>query len=208
MIPKLIHQIHMGNSSLNEFELAWQESWREYNPDFEHVFWQDEDVDQFLTTMSEENQKIFHSCKTFSEKSDVLRFEIVNKFGGIYCDTDFECLKPIAPFIKDRDFVICRQNPHGPTIAGGWFASTPNHPILNKLVNGMPERIRTHGHKDAVEKLGPRYVTDVIGSKNALEPKYLYPYLWWEKDRANENFRKTCPEAYAVHHWRMSWKNE
>lgn len=34
---------------------------------------------------------------------------------------------------------------------------------------------------------------------------YIYDNGSTDKSRRNENFKKTSPESYAVHHWRGSW---
>ena len=41
-IPKVIHQIHLGDKPLSDQELKWQKTWKDYNPDWEFIFWDDE----------------------------------------------------------------------------------------------------------------------------------------------------------------------
>ena len=41
-IPKVIHQIHLGDKPLSDQELKWQKTWKKYNPDWEFIFWDDE----------------------------------------------------------------------------------------------------------------------------------------------------------------------
>lgn len=38
------------------------------------------------------NQIAYSSAKNWGMKSDILRYEILQKFGGVYIDTDYECL--------------------------------------------------------------------------------------------------------------------
>jgi len=58
---------------------------------------------------------------------------------------------------------------------------------------------------------GPRCITECLGidkgepDGRSSSSKTVYPYDWREKHRANENFRQTHPEAYAVHHWAKTW---
>ena len=94
-IPKVIHQIHLGDKPLSDQELKWQKTWKDYNPDWEFIFWDDErlrDVDII-------NQEYLDDCDNYSMKSDILRFDILYQFGGLYIDTDFECLKSLDPFL-------------------------------------------------------------------------------------------------------------
>tara|TARA_R110001592_G_scaffold321636_1_gene600223 strand:- start:6647 stop:10270 length:3624 start_codon:yes stop_codon:yes gene_type:complete len=199
-IPKIIHQIHLGNKPLSDEELFWQDSWKKHHPDWEYILWDDERV----STLKMENEKAFVACKNFSEQSDVLRFELLNQFGGLYVDTDFECLKNVENFFMEKDFVICKQTKN--SLCGAFMACIPGHPFIKKLIEDLPARMVTHGHKDfglatAAIKYGPEYINDTLGVGIGMEPYYVYPYLWFENHRRSENFRETSPESYAVHHW-------
>lgn len=207
MIPKIIHQIHLGNSLLSEQELYWQKTWKDKNPDWSHVLWDDAKVEKDLEITHPE---VFQNCKSFSEKSDVLRFEILYQFGGLYIDTDFECLKNIDPLFQDREIVLFRQQPK--KICGAFFGASKHNANVKALIDGLPESKEKFGdHRNADIKYGPAYVTRTLGLDVSLpdgqgsDKKTVYPYLWMEKDRKNEDFTKTHPEAYAVHHWNGSW---
>ena len=39
--------------------------------------------------------------KILGEKSDIFRYEILYRFGGVYVDTDFECIKPFECFAQN-----------------------------------------------------------------------------------------------------------
>ena len=49
-----------------------------------------------LKLMILKNQKAYSSAKNWGMKSDILRYEILQKFGGVYIDTDYECLQNIG----------------------------------------------------------------------------------------------------------------
>ena len=94
-IPKVIHQIHLGEKPLSDQELKWQKTWKDYNPDWKFILWDDER----LKGIGIINQEYLDDCDNYSMKSDILRFDILYQFGGLYIDTDFECLKPLDPFL-------------------------------------------------------------------------------------------------------------
>ena len=105
-IPKIIHQIHLGDKPLSDQELKWQKTWRDYNPDWEFIFWNDErlkDIDII-------NKNALKYCKSIASKVDIIRCEIIYKLGGLYVDTDFECLKSINPFLHNKDFQLALNN--------------------------------------------------------------------------------------------------
>lgn len=205
-IPKIIHQIHLGGKDLPDKEKRWRDTWIKLNPSWKYIMWNDSKVKNDLNITYPE---ILEACESFSEKSDILRFEILNQYGGLYIDTDFECLKPIDPIFENKELVLFKQAPK--KICGAFFGATKNNKDVKKLIDGLPKRQATHGNKIADCKYGPVYVTEIIGHEKAQEDgsqsskKTVYPYMWWEKNRAKEDFSKTHPEAYAVHHWGGSW---
>ena len=209
-IPKVIHQIYIGEKRIPDQQLIWQRTWKDYNPGWQFIFWDDAK----LKNIGFINKDAFKYCKSIASKVDLIRYEIIYKFGGLYIDTDFECLKSIDSFFHDKDFIACRQNPSGPTVANGFIAATPQHRIIEKLINDTPKRCVTHKSKGCVEKFGPRFLTDVIDeiygsefkySKN-FDPKNIYPYMWTKRHSLNDDFKKIYPESYAVHHWSKSWQ--
>lgn len=203
MIPKTIHQIHLGGKPLSDKESEWQATWQQYNPEWEMILWDEERVSQSLNITYPE---IFESCLTFSEKSDILRFEILHQHGGLYIDTDFECLKPIDPIINGRELVVYREDDK--MTCGAFFASTCGNSHVKSLIDNLPIRARSHGHRDPAFKFGPQYLQVVLPDEVQTPLEYrkqVYPYMYDEMHRQGEDFRSTTPEAYAVHHWRISW---
>lgn len=202
-IPKVIHQIHLGDKPSSDQELKWQKTWKKYNPDWEFIFWDDEK----LKNINIINKKyVINDCDNYSMKSDILRFDILYQFGGLYIDTDFECLKPLDPFFDNREFIVCRQNPNESSICGAFFAATKHHPLVKKLVDGIRERSITHKAKHCVQKYGPTYITDLIDRSYSLDPEYVYPFMWDKKHSTEDDLNKIYPRAYAAHWWNTSWK--
>lgn len=225
LIPKIIHQVNIGSRNLNQTELEWQNSWKTLNPEWDFILWDDERVAKKLHITHPE---IYNRCENYSEKSDVLRFEILYQYGGLYVDTDFECLKPINDLMINRDIVLFLQQPE--KICGAFFAASKNNTHVKRLIDCLPSREKFHNRnrsrseeikeqwclsKEWVDnsdfKYGPSYITETLGiatgipDGSASTQKTVYPYLWKEMHRRHENFRNTHPEAYAVHHWNASW---
>lgn len=208
IIPKIFHQIHMGESSLSKQELYWQDTWKSKNPDWIHILWDDKKIKDNLKITYPE---ILESCENFSEKSDILRFEILYQFGGLYIDTDFECLKNINPLFEEKEIVLFHQEHK--KICGAFFGASKHNTDVKLLIDGLPSRKKSHGHKGANSdyKYGPAYITEKLGHEIGMPDgrdslkKTVYPYYWTEKSRREEDFSKTHPEAYAVHHWNGSW---
>jgi len=86
-LPKKIHQIWLGSPLPDKYR-EYTDSWKRFNPEWEYKLWTDgDDVDI-------PRRDLFDSIRNPGQKSDFLRYHILNQFGGLYVDTDFECLKP------------------------------------------------------------------------------------------------------------------
>lgn len=159
-------------------------------------------------------KEYFFGNYNYAFKSDLLRFTILKKMGGIYLDTDFEALRRLEPAYLCNEFLAAYQ-PNG-EIAVGFMAASPHNGFI------------THAHKSLLQSVekqfeigwpptnqpgmcGPEWFTKMYGQPHPGCSTYLftaeqfYPYSWLEKARRRENFKTTCPAAYAVHHWHGSW---
>jgi mannosyltransferase OCH1-like enzyme len=72
-------------------------------------------------------------------------------FGGVYVDTDLECLRSIEPLIEDADFFTVLR---GSGVADNYFfGAVPGHPILDR---GLDEIKPRKSYGDSKERTGPR----------------------------------------------------
>ena len=91
LIPKKIHQIWLGEKSIPKICKKWMNSWKDLNPQWEYKLWDEQNIQE----LNIENMNVYSKDFNPGYRSDILRYAILKKFGGIYVDTDFECLKPL-----------------------------------------------------------------------------------------------------------------
>lgn len=78
----------------------------------------------------------------FARASDMLRLLLVQKFGGVYSDLDYEIYNPskLINFMKKFDFIGGRENLGERSYYGNAFlAAKPNHPIINEAVKKLAD---------------------------------------------------------------------
>lgn len=78
----------------------------------------------------------------FARASDMLRLLLVQKFGGVYSDLDYEIYNPskLVNFMKRFDFIGGRENLGERSYYGNAFlAAKPNHPIINEAVKKLAD---------------------------------------------------------------------
>lgn len=215
MIPKKLHQIWIGDRNIPDEYSSYRQKFEKYFPEYEFILWDNESV---------KNIKIPDSLKEFYYddslhtvfKCDILRYLIVNTYGGLYFDIDFEPIKFFPDAFLQFEFLGARQN--NGEIAIGFFGSVKNSNILNKVINGLFDNIMfcKNDSKYKTEYIykmtGPEYFNNIVkqnlGVKDFVFTKeYFYPYWFTESSRKNEDFKITSPLSYAVHHWKSSWHN-
>ncbi len=199
MIPKTFHRIWLGDKPFPPEFAKFAQGWAWLHRDWQHCTWTDADIG-LLTDFP--NADLLPICKNAAQRSDVLRYEILWQQGGVYLDTDFECLKNIEPLLTG-EFVGAGEKPD--MLSAGFIACRPRHPLVGRVREKLRERLALPGHQ--AKTTGPGLLTEVwqeFKSDPAVVtygPELFYPYAFTEKHRRQEAF----PDAYAVHHWAGSW---
>lgn len=195
LIPKTFHQIWLGEKIPERF-VEWGKTWLKYNPQWQMKLWTEENLPR------SKYDNILTKCSSLTQKSNILRYEILYSEGGFYLDTDFQCLKSVDRLISNLSaFTFAQDNNvmNLGAIASGAVGATARHPFIKSLLDDLVNR------DPAVKgSMGPQMITDAIRhnpTMTVLPKKYAYPYLWNQPEKANANFTKEFPEAFAVHHW-------
>lgn len=132
-IPKIIHQIWLGSPLppvFGELTQTWKKmhlgrGWR-------YKLWTDEDV----KSMKLYNQQFYDATDNVGVKSDILRWEILYRYGGVYVDTDFECLQSLDALHYVYDFYTGIQplDTGALQLGAALCGSVPKHPILKHCI--------------------------------------------------------------------------
>jgi mannosyltransferase OCH1-like enzyme len=195
-IPRVLHRIWLGPAPLPEEHQAFGASWTRHHPDWEQRLWRDEDL-QGLDLPAE----IVARAETPAQLADVARLHILARHGGVYVDTDVECLRALDPLLKGLDFFAGFEAPGlvGTAILG----ARPEHPAFVRAAELVH---KTFGRSNLPSASGPAFFTHVLWDfpEVTLFPTpYFFPYSWSEPERRGERFEG----AYAVHHWTLSWRD-
>lgn len=139
-IPQIIHQIWIGNRPIPSKLQEYQKTWREQHPDWEYKMWTNEEVKNY-TFVNQELKFLFDQALTLGERVDVLRYDILYQYGGIYADCDCICLKPLDVFVYCYDFFAGMFPPMFATMETAVFlqncmiGAKPQHPVIKRLAS-------------------------------------------------------------------------
>jgi inositol phosphorylceramide mannosyltransferase catalytic subunit len=222
-IPRILHQVWLG-SPLPALMHQWALEWQEAHPEWDYWLWT-EAAYQAGTWRLEE---FHHHASKYAPghegqfRSDLLRYEILHQFGGVYLDTDMQCLRPLDELLEPEWEAFVGWEEPGQWLNNAVLGAWQAHEWLGELLEHLPGHIhrmhKQHGTKAKPNRLtGPKYVTPVTlnllekgGSQSPrveLLPKgVFFPYLWsevrrYDPSRPAKHWREHFPGSFAVHHW-------
>ncbi len=204
-IPKRIHQIWIGCPVPEELK-AYMQSWQDFHPDWEYYLWTDENVHKVKLY----NQEYYDQAENVGVKSDILKWELIYQFGGLYVDCDFECFRSMDLFNHTCDFYTGMQPlaTQFVQLGAALFAAAPGHIVLKHCI----ETIKDDWHrKGAPQKSGPVHFTRsfyaVAGKTGmvdiAFPATYFYPMYGMQTKTEIERWLRQG--SFAVHHWGRTW---
>lgn len=208
-IPKIIHHIWLG-SPLSEEHKRLRQTWIDHHPDWTCMLWTDHEIEELGLI----NKERYDVSTNYGEKSDIARYEILERFGGLYVDTDFECLKPFDVLHYYSDFYAGLTCEPALVAFNGLIGCCPGHPILRDCINTLKKC--PSQTSDILERTGPFFFTGRILANIACAGKivlfpatYFYPWPYYERfhNSPTEIESWIKPETMALHHWHASWMN-
>jgi mannosyltransferase OCH1-like enzyme len=210
-IPKVIHQIWIGGPLPEKYK-GLQKTWKEKNPDWEYRLWTDADLPNFPFT----DRARFERTISVGEKSDILRYDILLHYGGLYVDTDFECLKSFDPIHSTADFYAGLEaafyEDQAPAMGNALIASVPGHPILKYCLKEISKREPGTTPDEVQSVSGPGCLRKAFfkqsnqkGFRNIAFPyTFFYPIpSAHRRDVDREEWIE--PESFGIHYWDVSW---
>lgn len=99
MIPKIIHYCWFGKGLMPKSQKDCIKSWKKIMPDYKIMRWDESNFDIDFCEFSSAAYK----AKKYAFVADVARLFALNKYGGIYLDTDVEVFKKFDDYL-DADF--------------------------------------------------------------------------------------------------------
>jgi len=205
-IPKIIHMVWIGPKPFPHER--YRQTWADQHPDWEVRLWTDSNLPQLHN--AEVYERLSHL--PYAVRADLLRLELLARYGGLYTDADSTCLRPIDDLIADTTLFGMTGN--NGNVANGTLGATAGHPAYRALVDGAAWRY--HVLRTKPKNTDPGYeVFDLFGTR------YITPLL-----RAYDDFtqidggeqrgtrRLICvngidigPDTYIAHDNGSTWKN-
>jgi mannosyltransferase OCH1-like enzyme len=202
MIPKTIHQIWVGDFKIPLREQSLIEKLKESHSDYDHIFWTDELVlkNESILNMPEEVRKkydYFYQNKNYVECADILRIVVINRFGGLYLDVDWDVKNKLDYFLNFND-VYFHHDDNDLTIPNGIFFAQKNSDILKFCIDQIGQSYW----------YGPSWFGETIKQYFELPNETSHKRLRALLDNKNSLYYKFSDfeEQYAKHLSLYSWE--
>lgn len=213
-IPKIVHQIWRDD----DIPKRWQTSVasvKKHHAGWDYQLWTDK---RALAHVAERHPKLLPVYNGFSRdimRADVLRYVLMHDFGGMYCDLDFEFLRPWSYDGKQLVLSLERDKSYGDPnnqVANYFFASAPGHPlwrdILDEVISAPPV---VQNYLQIPSITGPGLVSRVFWKNcERYEPYVLTPRPTFSPFRSHTKGERAIllnsGVTYGLHWGSGSWK--
>jgi len=214
-IPRIVHQLWKDEN----VPARWREavsSVRRYHKGWEYRLWTDALIDDYMRTNHSRFYPVFAGMNRHIMRVDVFRYVLMHDFGGLYCDLDYEFVRPYdygdASVVFSLEYDVAFGDPVD-QVANFLFASVPGHPFWRDVLDNLQQH-PPHAAESADVCLvtGPWYLSGMffknrsrydgvrLTSKPVFSPRRI-------RGRRERKFYLNTGVTYGFHHGWGSWRD-
>ena len=186
-IPKIIHQLWIGNKAP---PTKFMDTWKNIHEKegFEYIRWTEKEMMKrgFVSELTDR----INSMEEINGKADIIRWELLYKYGGFFVDADAFCIEPVTYLINKYKA----------------FAGYENEKVRN--AGWAP----TNEYDDVLARTHPLIATGTM----AFPPKHELPRLaieWIKNNEISVNktgkraWRTVGPGLLTRLYWQQKWND-
>lgn len=160
MIPKIIHYCWFGKGEKSDLTRNCMASWIKFLPEYKIIEWNEDN-----TNIADEIPYVqeAYNSKKYAFVSDYFRLKALYEYGGVYMDTDYECIKPINDILQSGNFITGFESPG--MLLTAFIAVEKHNPIIKEFLDSY--RIRHF-----IEENGSYDLTPINEGFSKLLEKY------------------------------------
>lgn len=182
-IPNIIHQVWIGpHAPPWKWIDTFRKKFKSMFPEWEYYLWREEDI----ARLSLYNRDLYEAETRYSGKVNILRYELLYRFGGIYIDADMEWLNE-----KPLDELLLQTNPTAifagmeddRMYANSVIGASTAHPLLYYLIRLLRITFSETRHERKLPTWiasGPHFFSEALKPYGitAFPKDYFYPISW------------------------------
>mgnify|MGYP000064505590 FL=1 len=192
-IPKIIHQLWIGPK---ERPSKFMDTWKKNNPDFEYIFWNEEEIKKRNLKLQCVNQ--INLMQEINGKADIIRWEILYNYGGIFLDADSVSIAPLDDHLLSTKAFASFENETSrkglvATVAMGF---PKNHPLCLSAINWILKNNVVS--QRAWQTVGPGLITRLYKSFPDIT---IFPSYYFLPIHFSGNVYMGHGKVYAHQEW-------
>lgn len=203
MIPKVIHYCWFGKGDKPKLAQKCIESWKQLMPDYEIIEWNETNFDVKYNAYTQ----MCYEQKKYAFLSDYLRLLIVEKYGGIYLDTDVEAIRSFDELLNCGSFFGFETNEYVNT--GEGFGAEAHDYVVQKMLQEYDTLLDAkHGiigcprlNTDALLKMGLK----LNGKQQIINRTIIYPSDFFNPRNSVTGELKKTSNTFSIHWYSASW---
>lgn len=212
MIPKIIHYCWFGHNPIPENLQCYMTTWHKLMPHWEFREWNEENFDIGTAPLYARQA---YAAKKFAFVSDYVRLWALEKYGGIYLDTDVEVIKAFDNLLYDTAFIGFEESlAHLPgTCVMGCEAHCDWVIQMLKTYDNVTffDKEEQFDMTTNVQRLGAKMVENGLianGKEQYLDKwgLHVYTYDYFSPITSTRVMRKS-KNTFSIHHFASSWKD-
>ena len=129
-IPKNLHIIWVGDNPMPDYVMPNIEQWKHFMPDWNVRLWTNYDIN--VHEFPEDIVEKINESTIGAQKADIMRYFIVEKYGGFYMDTDTTPYRSLTPLTQlGFDLIVYHDNSvTWEYLCNSPFGASPHHPVV------------------------------------------------------------------------------
>ena len=170
-IPRLLHFICLDESNI----MSTINMWKTLMPSWIINIWSGKDIN--TNKFTKEQVELLNSIKQDEQKIEVMRYCVLEKYGGFFMDLNIvpnKSIEPLLTIFNDAQLLLCHElSLTWEYISNNFIACVPNHPVLKKACEMCYDAILNT--EDIQINTGPFLLGHAVASVKDSEKYFLLP---------------------------------
>jgi FkbM family methyltransferase len=148
-------------------------------------------------------ERYWPNANSGAQFADLLRLDVVYKWGGVYIDSDLLLLKPLDDLVSSYEFFVASED--GENLTNAVIGAAKDHPALRRLIEELLSN-EPDWSLPPNQTTGPVFFARVLKWEKdvtVLPRETFYSYNWNES-----HLMRNHHHSYGEHLWAGSWKAE
>ena len=183
MTPRIVQTWKTENlAAANPIFSISKQSWQSHHPDWDYDFFTDETINVYVKShFPNYYRRVFSKYQGQIERVDAFRIITLFLEGGVYCDLDGECLKPLDSIITKEGVVLGQliNSESRNKYSNAWMCSTKEKEEfwLFVLAEATKRHQKNRGYSSTEYLTGPILITDCVQAYQNLEREKIHSHI-------------------------------